>query len=380
MSRLHVLRRLSRCAFAALAGVSAVLSALPAHAEIQVTDVLGRQVTLAQPAERVALGFYFEDYIAITGPSAIDRLAAVSLNYWKGYRPLQYEAYLRRFPQLAGLADFGDADSGTLSAEKIIATKPDVAILSAGQFDYLGAAASAIEAAGIPLVVVDYNAQTVARHVASTLVIGRVMGTEDRARELAENYEAMMADTERRVASAAPATKPVVYVELGQKGPAETGNSYGKGMWAGVIDKAGGLNIAAGKVGNWGPLAPEYVLSSRPDFVFLTGSEWQSMPNALLMGFDIDRGTTLERLAAYLSRPGWKDLPAIEGGHLYAVYHGGVRSLVDYVYLRYIAKALHPTAFEDVDPRAELVSYYRRFLPIEPKGTFMLRLPDGAAQ
>lgn len=95
-----------------------------AHAKIDITDVLGRNVTLEKPAEKVMLGFYFEDYIAITGPSAIDRLKAVSLNYWKGYRPAQYDAYVKAFPKIADLVDVGDTDAGTLSAEKIIAARP----------------------------------------------------------------------------------------------------------------------------------------------------------------------------------------------------------------------------------------------------------------
>ncbi|MGF9566775.1 ABC transporter substrate-binding protein [Neorhizobium sp. BT27B] len=225
------------------------------YAKIDTTDILGRKITLEKPGEQVMLGFYFEDYIAITGPTAIDRLKAISLNYWKGYRPLQYEAYLKIAPEIADLMDVGDADAGTMSAEKIIASQPDVVILSAGQYKYLGASAQTIEQVGIPLVVVDYNAQTVDKHVASTLIIGQVMGAEDRAAKLAEQYKAGVDDTLLRVAKAS-AEKKKVYVELGQKGASEFGNTYGKGMWAGVVDAAGGLNIAEGQIANWGPLNP----------------------------------------------------------------------------------------------------------------------------
>ena len=349
---------------------------LSAAAEIRLTDVAGREVVLEKPAERVMLGFYFEDFIAITGPEAIDRLAAVSLHYWKGYRPQQYATYLAAFPQIAELVDVGDVDNATMSAEKIVAAAPDVAILSAGQMDYLGEAAKTIEAAGIPIVVVDYNAQTIEKHVASTLVIGKVMGTEDRAQRLAASYEAMIADTLARVRGAEGPEKPKVYVELGQKGPDEYGNSYGKGMWAGVVDMAGGLNIAQGQVANWGPLNPEYVVASQPDAIFVTGSEWMSMPAAVLMGFGIPAGTTRERLRPYLGRPGWAELPAVRDGQVYAIYHGGTRTIYDYVYLRYMAKALYPDAFADVDPQAELAAYYAANLPVKPDGTFMLRLDN----
>ena len=40
------------------------------RAEINVTDVKGRHVTLAAPAQRVVLNFYYEDFIAVVGPGA----------------------------------------------------------------------------------------------------------------------------------------------------------------------------------------------------------------------------------------------------------------------------------------------------------------------
>lgn len=368
-------RAVRRCVlcFGLLAGL-ALVAPPPAAAEIRLTDVAGREVVLKKPAERVLLGFYFEDFIAIAGADAIDRLTAVSLHYWKGYRPQQYATYLAAFPKLATLVDVGDVDNGTMSAEKIVAAAPDVAILAAGQMDYLGESAKTIEAAGIPIVVVDYNAQTLEKHVASTLAIGKVMGAEARAQRLADSYAAMIADTLKRVQRVEGPEKPKVYVELGQKGSAEYGNSYGKGMWAGVVDMAGGLNIAQGQVANWGPLNPEYVVASQPDAIFITGSEWMSMPAAVLMGFGIPAELTRERLRPYLDRPGWAELPAVRASRVYAVYHGGTRTIYDYVYLRYIAKALYPEAFSDVDPQAELVAYYAQNLPVKPVGTFMLRL------
>ncbi|MEQ1403912.1 ABC transporter substrate-binding protein [Neorhizobium sp. Rsf11] len=371
----NLVRRAMRMAKpAALSGILCLGAISAAHADIQITDVLGRRVMLEKPAQHVMLGFYFEDYIAITGPTAIDRLKAISLNYWKGYRPLQYEAYLKTTPKIAELIDVGDADAGTMSAEKIIASRPDVVILSAGQYKYLGAAARTIEQVGIPLVVVDYNAQTVEKHVASTLIIGKVMGAEERAEELAEQYKAKVADTLARVERASKNAKPKVYVELGQKGAAEFGNSYGQGMWAGVVDAAGGRNIAAGQIASWGPLNPEYVLSSKPDAIFITGSEWTSLSNAVLMGFNIPPDVTRTRAEPYIGRAGWLDLPAVKNGEVYAIYHGGTRTLYDYAFLRYMAKALYPEAFRDVDPAAELSAYYRAYLPVKPDGTFMLKL------
>lgn len=358
---------------AALCVIATFAFTSSAHAKIDITDILGRKISLEKPAQHVMLGFYFEDYIAITGPTAIDRLKAISLNYWKGYRPLQYDAYVKIAPKIADLADIGDADAGTMSAEKIIASQPDVVILSAGQYKYLGASAQTIEQVGIPLVVVDYNAQTVEKHVASTLIIGKVMGEEERAAKLAEQYKAGVDDTLSRIGRAS-AQKKKVYVELGQKGATEFGNTYGKGMWAGVVDAAGGLNIAEGQIASWGPLNPEYVLSAKPEAIFITASEWVSLPDAVLMGFDIPKETTRARAAPFLERAGWADIPAVKQGEVHVIYHGGTRTLYDYIFLRYIAKVLHPELFADVDPQAELDAYYRANLPVTPNGTFMLKL------
>jgi iron complex transport system substrate-binding protein len=61
-----------------LAGLGLLLS-FAAHADIVVTDLKGREVKLAAPAKHVLLGFYYEDFIAVVGPKAVDKIAAVSL-------------------------------------------------------------------------------------------------------------------------------------------------------------------------------------------------------------------------------------------------------------------------------------------------------------
>ena len=352
--------------------------ALPAAAQtMTVTDTLDREVQVPQTAERVLLGFYFEDFLAIAGPEAYERVVAISKEAWQGWRNLQWQAYVETTPRIEKLIDVGEVDAGTFSLETAIAAKPDVAILAAWQFNGLGDAVAKLEAAGIPVVVADYNAQTVEKHVASTLLIGKVMGAEARAKTLAEDYAAAVAEVERRVAEAqkAGAAPRPVYVELGNKGPGEPGNSYGNVMWGGVVGLAGGENIARDQVAKWGPLSPEYVLARNPEVVFLAGSGWAKREQAVLMGPGIEAATTHARMQPYLARPGWAELAAVKAGEVHALYHGGSRTLYDFAFLQYVAKALYPEAFADVDPQANLESFFRTYLPIEAKGTYMTRLP-----
>ncbi len=358
------------CAFS----LTMTTSSAPAGT-ITVTDTLDRTIEVPDDAHRILLGFYFEDFYAIGGNDAYDKVVAISRPAWEGWRNSQWKAYVAINPNLANLVDVGEADAGTFSIESAIASKPDIAILAAWQYRALGDTVGKLEAAGIPVVVADYNAQTVEKHVASTLLIGKIVGREDRARELANGYAAAVADVTDRVRKAG-GNKPVVYVELGNKGADEYGNSYGSGMWGGVVELAGGTNIAAGKVENWGPLNPEYVIASNPDAVFLAGSDWVSKPKAVLMGFGVGADVTRDRMQPYMERAGWAEMNAVKNGQVHAVYHGGARTLYDFTYLQYIAKVLYPDAFADVDPMANLEAHYAKYMPVSPQGTFMLKLAD----
>ncbi|HTO33137.1 MAG TPA: ABC transporter substrate-binding protein [Pararhizobium sp.] len=354
-----------------LAATALVSLAGPCLAEIKVIDIKGREVTLPRPAERIALGFYYEDYLAVAGPGAIDKVVALSLSTWKDWRPNQFAAYEKALPKLASIPEIGNTEDGTFPIEKLLATKPDLLILAAWSYDALGEGTRQIEAAGIPIVTLDYNAQTVEKHTRSTEILGKVTGADGRAKALAGMYRAAMEDIDARIRLTGPSGKKV-YVELAQKGPSEVGNSYGSSMWGALIDKLGGINIAKGQIGNWGPLSPEFVLTEQPDLIFLAGSEWRDKPQAVSVGFGADPAVTRERMDAYLTRPGWRDLPAARNGEIHAIYHGGARTLSDYVYAQYIAKQLYPKAFEDVDPAENIRRYYEAWLPIKADGVFVL--------
>ena len=91
-------------------------------------------------------------------------------------------------------------------------------------------------------------------------------------------------------------------------------------------------------------------------------------------GYGIDVDTTRRTLAPYANRPGWSNLPAIQSGNIYAIETGLARSLWDWVASEYFAKQMHPDAFADVDPVADLRRYHEQFLPVTFDGTWMARL------
>jgi len=358
---------------ALLAATLALSAAGRVRAQGPLVDAIGRPVALRGLAERIVLGFNFEEFTAIAGPAGWARVVGYARSQWSVNRAVAFPRYAAAIPALASLPDTGNNEAGTFSAETILSLRPDLMILPEIWLAPLAEPIARIAAAGVPVMVVDYNAQIPERHVASTLAIGAATGAMGRAEDLAWRYTARLADIQRRVSS--NGVSPKVYVELGQGGAAAVGNTYWKAMWGRMLDLIGAKNIAAGHIaGGWGVMSPEFVLAANPDAIFIAGSSWQNRPNAVLTGYGVDEATTRARLAPYARRPGWDGLQAIRAGELHAIEHGLSRSLLDYIAMQYLAKQIYPAAFADIDPVAELRGFHANDLPVAFDGTWMTRL------
>ena len=167
-----------------------------------------------------------------------------------------------------------------------------------------------------------------------------------------------------------------VITELGDKGPAEYSYTYGKNMWGAMAALVGGNNIAAPFVESWGTIHPEQLLASKPDVIMIAGYESVASPTAMQIGQDIAAGTVQQRLKDFTQRAGWSDLSAVKNKRLFAVYHGATRSIMDAALIQYVAKALYPDLFTDLNPEANYLKFYEQYLPIRPHGTFMLGIND----
>lgn len=336
-------------------------------------DVNGRDIVVDVPAKRVVLGFYFEDYMAVGGENAFDKVVGISRAAWEGWRPANWVRHAAHRPTLKTLPDVGEVEAQTFSVEKVLALKPDVLVLSDWQYQALGSEVKRLEAADIPVAVADFHAQTVARHTASIKLFGQLTGQQTRAQRIAREYQSAVALVQNRIARAG-LPKPRVYVEFGNKGPAEYSFTYGKSMWGAMVGMAGGDNIAAPLVEHWGPINPEQVLAARPDVIMISGTESTKNPASMLIGFGIDKATASQRLATFTKRSGWSDLPAVKTKRVFGVYHGAARTISDFALLQYMAKAFYPSLFQDQDPEANYLAFYRRYLPIWPQGSFMVQV------
>ena len=376
MSRIFGWRGAGLVAALALVLLAASELAAPALAAPRsVTDAAGRTVTVDAPVQRLVITFNYEEFTAIAGREGWDKVVGYSKTPWAGWRTSIWERYVAAIPRIGAMPDVGHNDDGSFSAEKVIALRPQVVIMPQWAFASQATAVAQFAALGIPTLVIDYNAQEPAKHVASTLAIGAVMGADARAKELAELYQREIDDIKRRIAAAAAPKKPKVYVEIGSPGPHQIGNTYTTTMWGRILDLLGADNIATGRIASaYGPMNAEAVIAANPEFIFIAGSSWPNVPQSVRLGYEVDAAATRATLRPYVERPGWPGLAAVRNGQVFAIQLGLARPLFDYAAMQFIAKQLYPAQFADVDPEENLRRYHERYLPIVYGGVWMLRL------
>lgn len=340
--------------------------------QITVKDVLNRDVTFNAPAQRVIVGFYPEDYMAIGTEAAYDKVVGMSKYIWQA-RKANWDMYVKHRPSLDDIPGIGRVDTQTFSVEKVISLNPDLLLLADWQYKGLGTDIERIQNAGIPVLVVDYNAQTLDRHIKSTELIGVVTGQEKRAKKIADEYKARVEMVEKRLADA-NLPKPKVYSEFAGAGVQEMGYTFGKNMWGAISTMAGADNISAPFVEWWGKLNPEQVIASNPDVIVITGYESANALDGMIMGQGVTKAQATERLEGFKKRMGWSSISAVKNNRMYGAYHGACRTIMDSAMIAFYAKAMYPDVFADVNPEDDYLDFYKKYLPVTPEGTFTLAL------
>ena len=342
---------------------------------MEVTDLKGRTVTLPANIERVVVTFNLEEYLAVTGESGVDKLVGWSHKYWKGRRDDAYNAYTKALPALESIPDVGY--NGDISIEAIISLQPDVVLASATGANYnaLEPAFDLLHQAGIEVVFYNFHKQTIETHQQSIQLIGKVMGQEERAAELARLYEEQMNLVYDRLKDLADEDRPSVYMEF-SRGPSVIGNSWSEQMWGAQIRECGGVNIAAGQEGASVDVPAEQVLAANPDFIIMSGCLQSDDTDNVVMGYGADRELAREHLEAYKSRDGWSSLNAVKNNNMGAIYHDLSRHIFDFAGAQFLAKTLHPDLFADIDPEANLAKFFSDYMPVELDGVWTLLLKE----
>ncbi len=350
------------------------------------TDIAGREITIDTKPETFIVGNYILNFMLIGGSKSLERVIGMPLDGWKETRMGEYTAMTSSFPEILDKTSIGGYHDDVLDSELILTKKPDVLLINLSQYSENETSIPVFEKAGIHVVVLDYHKLKLENHVKSTEILGRLLGREETAEEMIKDYTSAINLVQERILSSGKEPRKV-YMELGNNGIGEYGNSYTGCLWGSIIDAAGGINIADEVLDpseGYGPLDREFVLAQNPDIIIIGGSIWtggNSGNDQMRMGLTVKKDMALERLSGFTGREGWKNLTAIQNGEVYGVDHGSLRFMGDYVYTEAIAKMIYPDLFEDIDPQAEMEHFYEKYLPeMDHTGTYYIKWQGNKAQ
>ncbi len=342
---------------------------------IEITDVAGQTLTFDHPVDKAIIqwsgsGGGFIVMSALFGSDVPQHIAAMDSGL-ENYRADMWANFCKSVPDLENVPKIGTIGKD-FDVEAAIASDADVAILPYGlQKSASEAVQAKLEAAGIPVVYIDFHDETVENHVKSVQIMGKLFGLEERAQEICDFYLEHRQNVDRRIASVLETeSRPSMYIEVGMGGPEKFGNSYTNSyMWGGIAFDSGADSIGDGVIENAAELDPEYVLESNPQKIVLTGSYWPDQAASVRMGFDADETQLKPLVDAYFNeRSGWSDLSAWKNKQIYVVHHGIGRNIYDCACYEFFAQVCFPKEFSDLDPAATLKEFYQRFLPYEFSG------------
>lgn len=348
---------------------------------VEITDLDGKTYIFDGPIDKVIVewsggGGPFFTIASLFGEDFYQHLANLD-GTLPDNRMDQYEQYLKDVPQLADLPYFGKMGDDTFDVEAAVTSGADAVLVPLDlKPSIAGSYQPKLEAAGIPVIYIDYHQETPEHHKQSIELIGKLFGREERARELIDYYTEMVTGVYERVEKLLETNeRPMVHVEVGMGGPTAVVKAFSNDYsWGKLIYSVGGRTTGEGVVEKQGEIQNEYLLSLDPDKIFLCGAYWPDQEDSLRMGYIGTEEEIRKRAASYFeTRAGWSQLSAWKNGEVYLLSHVMARDVFDCVTIEALAKFVWPGEFEDVDPAEDLQDFYERFLPFTYGGIWYLK-------
>jgi iron complex transport system substrate-binding protein len=340
---------------------------LPLRAEVQLTDLTGRQVTLNAPAKRLLIDDgRFLVALALIQPDPVSLLAAWPRDINRLGKST-YDAYRAKFPAIETLAKVASS-AGSLSVEQVVAARPDLAVFSLGSQPSEEERAR-IEAAGIPVVVIDFFTHPLTNTEPSLRLLGAATGASEKAEAFLAYRRAHLDAVTTKLANLPPAERPRVFLEPHAAMTADCCNSPGRGNVGEIIDLVGGANIGAAVIPRaFGKLNLEYVIAQDPQVYIATGGSHMEGTGGLLIGPEYTVERARETLARVIARPGFAGLAAVRDKRVYGLSHQMLNSALDLFAVEILAKWIHPERFGALDVDATVAEVNARFLAVPIAG------------
>ncbi|WP_295044816.1 ABC transporter substrate-binding protein [uncultured Paracoccus sp.] len=342
----------------------------PALAQITVTDILDRSVTIPQPADRIVLGE--GRHLSVLGLIHDDPVSLVA--GWRLERALDdptMAAYRAKFPAIDAIQTVGGG-ARSISAESVIALQPDLLVMSLmdARDPAMIRARDQIQAAGIPVVFVDFFSHPQENSIPSLRILGKLTGAEARAEDFAQFYQQRLDRIRTRLADPA-IDRPGVFFHV-HAAAQNCCSTVGQGVFHDFITTAGGRNIASTATGVQANVSLEYLIGADPEFYVATGGTHMAARGGLVLGSGVGADQAQRTFDALIRAPGFSALSAVRNGHAAGVWHMFNDSPIHIALIEYLAKTFHPDLFADLDPAATLAEIEARFSPVTVDGTWWI--------
>ncbi len=316
---------------------------------ISIVDSANRSVEVLSPVETVVV-LWSNPAKEMRALGAVDRIMGMD-------QSTKDEVDKGTLPELSGVTVVGTQEEPNY--EKIAELKPDVVIaLSAGYPPEPDEIQAKLEPFGIPVVGLDFYRTEVWFDEVEKL--GRMLGSEAEAQEYMDFFRGYYDQINETLATIPDAERKNVYFEGAKKYQTCGGAGYGSGI-SNMVRAAGGKDLYPDREELAFEVNPEDVAQRNPDVIF------KGTP----LGFSAQNETEFKALRdEIMSRPELASTEAVKNGQVYVISFdvaGGAGKKFGPVFL---AKALYPEKFQELDPMAFYKEYLEKFQGLEYQGVY----------
>ena len=340
-----------------LGGCGAASPATPdTPAALSLVDAQGRTVTLDEAPQRITIAGRSTLTIANTMfmfPEARRRVVGL-------VRARQNVGdFLVHVDPDFGAKTLLDIEAGP---EQIATTNPDLVVLKNILSNELGAS---LERIGIPVVYVDL--ETPDQYRRDLMLMGQLLGDEDRAAEIWAFYQARLDRIAQAVAGLEPADRPSVLVAQYSDQGGEVALEVPSAAWLQTtqVELAGGRPVwkEAALGGGWQVVNLEQIAAWNPDQIYI-------------ISYSQDSAAIAQRLRQDVR---WQGLAAVEAGDLYG-FPGDLYSWAQpdprwILGLTWLAGRIQPDLVPDLDPMAEVRGFFEGLYGMDPQAIEQQILP-----
>ncbi len=297
--------------------------------DIVVTDGLGREITLSQPAERILTSYGIATHM-VFALGAQDKIV--------GYdSPSRNNAFFNKLmPELSNIPTPGSPAEFNL--EEAMALDPDLILVPGRNMELV----ENLEEKG--LTVFGVVAEDLEQLKDSMLNLGKALGREETAQEFVNYYENTLQKVKERTENIAEEDRPVVYL-VGPMGLLSTCSSE---MYQHhLIRLAGGENAGGELTGGWVEVSPEHLIEWNPDLIFVVQYTADTSPESImederLQGIKAVMNKQVFWFPSTLNPWDYPSPQAVLG-------------------LYWAASKIQPDLFNDLDMQAEADQFFQKF-------------------